>query len=445
MSHYKFSLNNYHSIEKADIAIDGITVLSGINGCGKSTISRWLYYLVTTSVGFERYLSDLYIDRIADSINRMVFLCRDIERTSREPISSSDVLDEIGTQLEFNDGDQINMDRAVGLYIKALDYFADLLRRNLQLMSEVRKKRALSYLGYGGKDNPEAAIEEYLEKSRRWAEHILYKYKTQSLERNRKDFFTILGNRFEVQTEVPRDIQLQENGVELVDDTHVSVCYSLKRAIYIDTPMAVSAGVSGNHFWDELRSMIVSDADHTSSREARKIMLRINGLIDGNVVNDKVTDSPFEDPSLRYVSRDNKVNIEIDKVATGFKTFTYLQRLLENGYLDSETVLMIDEPEAHLHPQWIVEFARLLVLLNKNLGVKILLASHNPDMVAAIHDIARRESILEKTNFYVAKQSEIDKHKYVYEDLGHEIGEIFKSFNIALERIREYGGTACLQ
>ena len=125
--------------------------------------------------------------------------------------------------------------------------------------------------------------------------------------------------------------------------------------------------------------------------------------------------------------------------ATGFKTFSYLQRLLENGYLNEETLLMIDEPEAHLHPQWVVEFARLLVLLNKKLGLKIMLASHNPDMVAAIHDIANKEGVLANTNFYVAQQESPDNHQYVYKDLEHEIGEIFESFNIALENINRYG------
>ena len=35
MSKYKYSLYGYHAIEKADITINGITVLSGENGCAK--------------------------------------------------------------------------------------------------------------------------------------------------------------------------------------------------------------------------------------------------------------------------------------------------------------------------------------------------------------------------------------------------------------------------
>ena len=78
------------------------------------------------------------------------------------------------------------------------------------------------------------------------------------------------------------------------------------------------------------------------------------------------------------------------------KSFAYLFQLIKNGHLDDKTVLMIDEPEVHLHPQWVVVFARLLILIRKSLGVKIVLASHNP---------------------------------------------IFNSFNIALERIQQYGDT----
>ena len=103
------------------------------------------------------------------------------------------------------------------------------------------------------------------------------------------------------------------------------------------------------------------------------------------------------------------------------------------------TLLIIDEPEAHLHPQWIVEYAKLLVLLNKKIGMKILISSHNPDMVSAIQSISKKEDIIDSVHFYIAKKNNEEGFKYTYKDLGTEIGDIFKSFNIALSRIQMYG------
>lgn len=38
MSNYRYTLSDYHAIKEADITINGITVLAGENGCGKSTL-----------------------------------------------------------------------------------------------------------------------------------------------------------------------------------------------------------------------------------------------------------------------------------------------------------------------------------------------------------------------------------------------------------------------
>ena len=113
-------------------------------------------------------------------------------------------------------------------------------------------------------------------------------------------------------------------------------------------------------------------------------------------------------------------------------------RLIENGFLDENSLLLIDEPEAHLHPQWIVEFARILVLLNKELGTKVMVASHNPDMIAALQSISHAEGIDGMTRFYQACPDESGL-RYSYEDLGNDIEKIFSSFNVALERIGYYG------
>jgi len=57
MSRYVYSLHDYHAVKRAVIAIDGITVLSGENGCGKSTLSKWLYYLVNGAEHFDVYIT----------------------------------------------------------------------------------------------------------------------------------------------------------------------------------------------------------------------------------------------------------------------------------------------------------------------------------------------------------------------------------------------------
>lgn len=107
------------------------------------------------------------------------------------------------------------------------------------------------------------------------------------------------------------------------------------------------------------------------------------------------------------------------------------------GYINSGTLLLIDEPEAHLHPQWIVEFAHILVLLNKNVGVKVMVASHNPDMVAAIQAIACKEELLDRTRFYLAMPSD-NGLTCDYKNLGQNIEEVFKSFNMAYRKIEPY-------
>ena len=56
--------------------------------------------------------------------------------------------------------------------------------------------------------------------------------------------------------------------------------------------------------------------------------------------------------------------------ATGIKSFSILQLLIKNGAINDKTLLIIDEPESNLHPQWIIEYARVIVMLNKHFGIK---------------------------------------------------------------------------
>lgn len=445
MSKYTYIIRNYHAIKEAIIKLDGITVLSGINGCGKSTLSRWLYYLINGAKEFDNFLYADYKEKINHIINRMQFACMDLNRFRRiNNIQEKGALDKLYEAAEKLKAMKVHSNEEVenvqDLFLQALNTTTEFLSETLTGdISDARKARIFNYLNINVQHNDlHQAIEDFSEQNGRLIGNLTDRLYLDIEERPYQTFVELINKYFDKHNDSPSSIQLEEDKVNVIEGGHIATLFGLQHAIYIDTPMAIEVGNTENIFWNALREMLVYDnSDTILSTEEKKFLLRIKDLLDGETLVEE--NKFFDEKNLRYVSRDKKVNIFLKDAATGFKTFSYLQRLLENGYLNEETLLMIDEPEAHLHPQWIVEFARLLVLMNKKLGLKIMLASHNPDMVAAIHDIANKEGVLENTNFYVAQQESPESHQYTYKDLGHEIGEIFESFNIALNTINRYG------
>lgn len=191
-----------------------------------------------------------------------------------------------------------------------------------------------------------------------------------------------------------------------------------------------------NGIWENFLGYLYVENPQKKSEELMELTAQIQSVIGGSILLEN--DRFGIEKELHYISKEQGIDINIKDAATGVKTFAYMSQLLKNGWLDKETLLLIDEPEAHLHPQWIVEFARLLVKIHKILGVKMVIASHNPDMVAAIQSIAEKEGVRKDTVFYLAHK-EKDDVSYEFVDKGTDIGDIFSSFNIALSRIEQYG------
>lgn len=443
MNKYIYSLSNYHAIDKAEIIIDGITVLAGENGCGKSTLSRWLYYLVNGAVDFERFLYREYVEAVQEIVRRWNLVSRDVSRYSSDLHNMRRGIQVVAEQLEqlykLDRFETDNIERVKELFMQALTALAEQLYSYLKNdASELRKRRVASFLNIEMDDS--VSLEEVIGKFQMIHENLIQK-KVDVLSvclqnRTIKDFYQIIRDEYNEKDNPPVELQFKEEGVELLEEGCLANIYNLRQAIYVDTPMAATSDGNDNVFWNELRDMMLSSSEKNISVEVKLLIKRIKLLLGGEAK--LMKDEKFGIQELRYVSEGEDVDIELSKVATGMKTFAYLQRLLQNGYLNEQTLLLIDEPEAHLHPQWIVEYARLLVWINKKIGTKIMIASHNPDMVSALRAIAEKECILENTHFYLAEKHNAG-HRYVYNDLGHSIEDIFRSFNIALDRIKLYG------
>lgn len=429
---YTFEINDYHAIKSAKIRVDGITVLAGVNGSGKSTLSRWLYYLVNATHNFENYQRTYFIRSLELEVEK-------VHRVFRASPKGNNYQAIRNKMRYFRTDDEQDWEALKDLFYS----FIDIAEEDLHEYAESRSLNGRLAYYLLGKDVPEemenkVIIDTYLQECNDAYESGLNKYlqKTESCTRN--DLERIITSEYSNGERIPSEVSLLEGETPLLDRETFSPPLMLNRAIYIDSPLAVS----GNNFfhtrdsWEELRHYLYRDNTQRKDLSIEKLNIQIQSIIGGDI---QLKDDKFEiEKELHYVSGEQGIDININDAATGIKAFTYLYQLLRNGWLDRETLLLIDEPEAHLHPQWIVEFARLLVKIHKELGVKILIASHNPDMVAALQSIALKEELNNKTVFYLA-QREKEEFKYSFVEKGMEIGDIFTSFNIALSRIEMYG------
>jgi len=133
-----------------------------------------------------------------------------------------------------------------------------------------------------------------------------------------------------------------------------------------------------------------------------KIYKDIENLIDGKVFYNKSKDEILYE---KY-SLDNQI-FKMENTSNGIKMFGFLQILLLNGTIKRDTILILDEPEVHLHPKWQLKYALFIVELVKN-GVRVLVNSHSPYMIEALKRYSEVEETEDKTNFYLAEDGYIE-------------------------------------
>ena len=434
MSNYRYQIEQYHSIGKADIAINGITVLAGVNGAGKSTLARWLYYIVNFSAIYDTNRFEEFHQVFEDQLRRYGSVLKDLAESDGliESISNAK-----RTIQETNYNGIESILRVLTIYSNATTQFCDYLMTTLTKVDKNRLTRIINYLQIDKRedDSVKEIVGKYHVSQLDKGEFEKARFLKMQKERPIDKFYE-KAKRLYKETDYPTNLHFQEDGVDIISKDKIGDLFGLDNAIYIDTPMSLSVTDSTNLFWKELRFMLVNPVDNSDDNNAIQTLLSQVRSITGGETSEKKDITGQEE--LLFTRKSDNLIIKLENVATGIKSFAYIERLLQNARLTDSTVLIIDEPEAHLHPQWIVEFARLLVLLNKEIGLKIMVASHDPDMVSAIRYVSEAEGTLDNTNFYIAEQNG-NSQTYTYKDLGNDIEPIFVSFNKSYELIEKYG------
>lgn len=424
------NIEKYRAISQATINIDGITVVAGENGCGKSTISKILYYLFKISSSYNLLVAENLKNELDSVLRLMNIAIRDLS-SQHKLIRNQYLTDLQKLEISFSNEEpnQILLDALISqlkrlkLTLTTQESSTTSNRRLVYMFEDVLKDKTVDG------ESISALFDRIIQK----VEHVFQS--TFRLINSRNSFLVKneLENIFHTET-LPEKLELFEFDQEIfsLKSERLAVPYSIQNTLYIDTPMILGEYSDINQHWNELNKLISSNKYKTNNKLLTDMISK--EILKGDV---DYEDSVLASNNFSFKrNTDNKIFNLLD-CATGIKSFAILQFLLKLGFINDKTLLVFDEPESNLHPQWIVEYARIIVLISKHIKAKIFIATHNPDFVSAIRYISEKEGILDKINFYLATQNE--NMRYHYENLGKEIEPIFSSFNIALDRIEKYG------
>lgn len=415
-SNIKVVTENFRAIGHAAIQINGITVVAGENSSGKSTISKLLYELFNTVANYEILVKE----ELMREFSKLFQFFEIVYTDSKGILDRKEYSKIVDLSYEYNYKN------------KSFEEIKDLLSVFLsEIYSKIDVTKSSRY-NYIVSNILGDEIDNTLENIISFINQKIKKAIDKVHLRPISLFTEKLLNVFRDEN-LPKSFEVSEEKEVIVslEKPTLSIPFSVQKAIYIDSPMSLGAGSSSNKHWSDLAKFIFFEDKNRSDFHNNDIYTSISKNIKGEAV--KFTLGTLS--TLTFLREDGK-EFNLTEVATGIKAFSIIQLLLKNGHIDNRTLLIIDEPESHLHPQWIVEYARMIVLLHKHIGVKFFLASHNPDMVSAIRYIAEKEGVLDNVNYYLAEKAEAYLYNYI--PLGSDISPIFKSFNIAIERISQY-------
>jgi predicted ATPase len=431
----------FRAIGSADIIIDGITVVAGENACGKSTLSKLLYYLYKMATNYDLLVAQSLrprlenVSRVLDvSIEDLDIYSHDRKEKYRPREEFHDLLRSVG-KLPMNEESR---ERWLSAIRKIANAYSEITDKEGHLFKRPHRKRVQYILNelLGEKDNKNDIDDE--EQSIPWGKLIdfvesIFKEAFGKMNGRPVSLFNDAFKRIFRESELPKtfDVFELDECIVSIEKSNLSIPYLVQNTIYIDTPMMIGIAKREYEYWDDLNELLKKQGDG-QIRDLSKIIDK--EIIEGEV---SVDQRPYT--GQFYYKRSDGAIFNLFDVATGIKAFGIIELLLNNGSLTDKTLLIIDEPESNLHPQWIIEYARLIVLLNKQLGVKFFIATHNPDMVSALKYISAKEAIDRDLNFYLAEPTDSKRHLYSYKHLGTDIDPIFASFNIALDRINQYG------
>lgn len=426
----KFIFENIGIIEKAVINIDGLTIIAGENDSGKSTVGKAIFSIIKAVNRYKEDFKDDKDEKIARIVDSIYFTLRknvsfheNIEL--REAFYPPKFLEEITKN-------------NVSAIIRRKEYLERYLSQHNFL--EVQQLDKVYHNIMKRLDSLEMIFEEKNTKN----ELIKIALK--------KAIFSEFRNEITPSGKISKVIisefdncilDCSFNNSNIIDFNIYDELYHLDATI-IETPMILHMNelIENSKTYFDINDI----SDKILNLGIPNTTLHIKDLVN------KLKDSVYEDEFLTEIKYENleqiiseaingdvkynKKNKEFEfvrdgqtfkslNVASGIKSFGIIQLLLKSGLLNERSLLILDEPEVHLHPKWQLIYAKVITIL-ASYGINSLITTHSPYIVEAFEKFANIYNV--NSDFYFAENKEIIEDKYSLEKTYNRLAEPFNTF-----------------
>ncbi len=422
----RLRVSNVGRMGRADIAIDGITVIAGENNTGKSTMGKALWCM------FNGY-HDLHARADEERVSR---LARIVTRRVSPRLTLSNAMQRLGIEdllISFVDNGDVSENAAHKLIVEIIS----LLRERYADMNvdESEFPTAVDEI-VSAMSADDAKILEYFLESR---------FSNEFFGQARSLYSNTAG-------EVGLTIQSAEASVRLDDDGIVVTGSTFDlhaEAVYFDDPFVLddidairrqtyhgtSRAVQGTTHRSHLQHLLLRPFGTANALESIEASNRLDAIYErlAKVCDGEVIAAGPQRSRLFFEPRGINDTLALGNLSSGLKTFVMITILLMNGAIEKNGTIILDEPEIHLHPAWQVELAELVVLLQKEFGLHVLLTCHSPYFIRAIETYAIKYGISDVCHYYF---SSVDERGIAsLTDASNDMEPIYKALFLPLQEL----------
>jgi hypothetical protein len=158
-----------------------------------------------------------------------------------------------------------------------------------------------------------------------------------------------------------------------------------------------------------------------------------------SLIYEKIDNILNSDKSLFKTDKNDKSGaskLSLESLSSGMKIFYLIKSLIDTGIIVKNSTLILDEPEAHLHPNLQITLAEIIVLLQKQMKLHILTNTYSPYFLRAIEVFSQKYSIEDTTKYYLAYN---DGDNAKVKNVTLNISEIYKELSDPLQRLENEG------